>query len=141
MTPPSRSPDQRVAGYPPRGGRGAAGTAGLDNGLAGGPSGIGVGGGPPGTGIGVADSANIGVVNGPGGIGVARGPVGTGEAGGPAGTDNGVVGSARIGAAVSRPGIGNGLTARTASVRPARPVADRRLTAAGPARSAGCHTG
>ena len=110
MTPPSRSPDQRVAGYPPRGGRGAAGTAGLDNGLAGGPPGIGVGGGPPGTGIGVADSANIGVVSGPGGIGVARGPVGTGEAGGPAGTDNGVVGSARIGAAVSRPGIGNGLT-------------------------------
>jgi pilus assembly protein CpaF len=81
MTPPSRSPDQRIAGYPPRGGRGAVGPAGLGNGLAGGP----------------------------GGFGVAGGPAGTGEAGGPAGTDNGVVGSARIGPAGNRPGIGNGL--------------------------------
>ena len=81
MTPPSRSSDQRVAGYRPRGANGAAGPAGLDNGLAGGPAGIGVGGGAAGFGV----------------------------AGGPAGTGTGVVGSARVGSAGNRPGIGNGL--------------------------------
>jgi pilus assembly protein CpaF len=117
MTPPSRSPDQRAAGYPPRGGRGAAGPAGLDNGLAGGPSGIGVAGGAAGFGVG-GGPVGVGVGGGPVGFGVGGGPGGTGqadgparmEAGGPAGADNGVVGSARIGAASSRPGIGNGLT-------------------------------
>jgi len=108
MTPPSRSPDQRIAGYPPRGGRGAAGTAGLDNGLAGGPSGIGVGGGPAGIGVG-GGPGGFGVGGGPAGTGVAGGLARMGEAGSPAGTDNGVVGWARIGPAGSRPGIGNGL--------------------------------
>ena len=62
MTPPSRSPDQRAAGYPPRGANRAVGPAGLGNDLASGSSGIGVG-GLPGSGL-TADSSGTGAIGG-----------------------------------------------------------------------------
>ncbi|HSO54017.1 MAG TPA: CpaF family protein [Actinomycetes bacterium] len=77
MTPPSRSPDQRVAGYAPRGPNGAAGPAGLGNALAS----IGVTGGPPGTGNGFTGSDGVGATGSPE-SGVTADSSGTGAIGG-----------------------------------------------------------
>jgi Type II/IV secretion system protein len=72
MTPPSRSPDRRVAGYPLRGANGAAGPAGLGNDLVGGSAGFGNGltgsdgvgaTGSPDSGV-TADSSGTGAIGG-----------------------------------------------------------------------------